>query len=298
MTADESVAGFEPLYGEAEKTDGLIPWDIGGPQPVVEQLVAYGAIRGEVLDPGTGPGYHAIHYASQGYSATGVDGSPTAIARAKRNAERAGVQVDFQVADATKLDGFEGRFDTVVDSAFYHVLMDDEAVQTRYAQALHRATKPGARLFMFEFSPHNVNGIQWVGIPADNFERVLGAGGWRIGLPRAQHLSGPLRTRDVRRHDGDCRCPSTARPWRRCSRYNASWRCSTHCWRTTGCTFRCGRWWRPAWLARHACTLGPRLRCAVVNDQHSVATGEGRGHGQPWVAQRNCAKGCRSGSSA
>ncbi len=180
MTIDASVAGFEPLYGEAEHTDGLIPWDIGGPQPVVQQLVAYGAIRGEVLDPGTGPGYHAIHYASQGYSTTGVDGSPTAIERAKRNAQRAGVQVDFQVADATKLDGFEGRFDTVVDSAFYHVLMDDEAVQTRYAQGLHRATKPGARLFMFEFSPHNVNGIQWVGIPADNFERVLGGSGWRL----------------------------------------------------------------------------------------------------------------------
>jgi SAM-dependent methyltransferase len=180
MATDLSVAGFEPLYGAAEHTDGLVPWDIGGPQPAVQQLVAYGAIRGEVLDPGTGPGYHAIHFASQGFSATGVDGSPTAIARAKRNAERAGVQVDFQVADATKLDGFEGRFDTVVDSAFYHVLMGDEAVQTRYAQALHRATKPGARLFMFEFSPHNVNGLQWEGIPADNFERVLGASGWRL----------------------------------------------------------------------------------------------------------------------
>jgi hypothetical protein len=68
----------------------------------------------------------------------------------------------------------------VVDSAFYHVFMGDEAVQTRYAQALHRATKPGARLYMFEFSPHNVNGIQWAGIPADNFERVLGASGWRL----------------------------------------------------------------------------------------------------------------------
>jgi SAM-dependent methyltransferase len=180
MTIDASVAGFEPLYGEAEQTDGLIPWDIGGPQPVVQQLVAYGAIRGEVLDPGTGPGYHAIHYASHGYSTTGIDGSPTAIERAKRNAERARVQVDFQVADATKLDGFEDRFDTVVDSAFYHVFMDDEATQTRYAQALHRATKPGARLYMFEFSPHNVNGLQWAGIPADNFERVLGASGWRI----------------------------------------------------------------------------------------------------------------------
>jgi SAM-dependent methyltransferase len=180
MTIDASVAGFEPLYGEAEQTDGLIPWDIGGPQPVVQQLVAYGAIRGEVLDPGTGPGYHAIHYALHGYSTTGIDGSPTAIERARRNAERAGVQIDFQVADATKLDGFEGRFDTVVDSAFYHVFMNDEATQTRYAQALHRATRPGARLYMFEFSPHNVNGLQWAGIPADNFERVLGASGWRI----------------------------------------------------------------------------------------------------------------------
>ncbi|WP_025738085.1 class I SAM-dependent methyltransferase [Mycobacterium genavense] len=180
MTSDGNVGGFEPLYDEAEHTDGRIPWDIGGPQPVVEQLVADGAMKGEVLDPGTGPGYHAIHFASHGYSATGIDASPTAIERAKRNAERAGVHVDFQVADATKLDGFEGRFDTVVDSAFYHVFLNDEAIQTRYAQALHRATRPGARLYMFEFSPHNVNGLQWTAIPADNLERVLGAGGWRI----------------------------------------------------------------------------------------------------------------------
>jgi len=158
----------------------LVPWDIGGPQPVVQQLVAYGAVRGEVLDPGTGPGYHAIYYASKGYSATGIDGSPTAIELAKRNAERAGLQVNFQLADATKLDGFESRFDTVVDSAFYHVFMDDEQTQKQYVQALHRATKPGARLFMLEFGRHNVNGVQFDGLPADNFERVLGAGGWHV----------------------------------------------------------------------------------------------------------------------
>jgi SAM-dependent methyltransferase len=178
--ADEIDPMFEQLYGGEQSTEGLIPWDIGGPQPVVQQLVAYGAVRGEVLDPGTGPGYHAIHYASQGYSTTGIDGSPSAIERAKRNAERAGVQVDFQVADATELHGFESRFDTVVDSAFYHVFLDDQEAQTRYAQALHRATKPGARLFMFEFGRHNVNGLQFDGLPVDNFERVLGAGGWRV----------------------------------------------------------------------------------------------------------------------
>jgi SAM-dependent methyltransferase len=178
--ADDVDPMFEQLYGGERSGEGLIPWDIGGPQPVVQQLVAYGAVHGDVLDPGTGPGYHAIHYASQGYSATGIDGSPSAIERAKRNAERAGVQADFQVADATALDGFEGRFDTVVDSAFYHVFMDDEDTQTRYAKALHRATKPAARLFMFEFGRHNVNGVQFDGLPADNFERVLGAAGWRV----------------------------------------------------------------------------------------------------------------------
>jgi SAM-dependent methyltransferase len=178
--ADDIDPMFEELYGSESSGEGLIPWDIGAPQPAVQQLVAYGAVRGEVLDPGTGPGYHAIHFASQGYSATGVDGSPSAIERAKANAQRAGVQVDFQVADATVLDGFENRFDTVVDSAFYHVFLDDQQAQTHYAQALHRATKPGARLFMFEFGRHNVNGLQFDGLPADNFEQVFGSSGWRV----------------------------------------------------------------------------------------------------------------------
>lgn len=183
MASQVGGQDFDELYRDERSVDGLpalTPWDIGGPQPVVQQLVAYGALRGEVLDPGTGPGHHAIYFASKGYATTGIDNSPAAINRAKRNARRAGVKVEFQVADATRLDGLENRFDTVVDSAFYHVFLDDEATQGQYLQALHRATKPGARLFMFEFGRHNVNGIHFEGLPADNFERVLPASGWRI----------------------------------------------------------------------------------------------------------------------
>ena len=167
----------EPPAGGSSATT---PWDIGGPQPVVEQLVAHGAVRGEVPDPGTGAGHHAIHYAAQGCSATGIDISPTAIQRATRNAERAGVRVSFQVADATNLDGLQDRFDTVVHCAFDHAFQGDEERQTRYLQALHGATKPGARLFMFEFGCHNVNGLQVQGLPADNFQRLLPAAGWRL----------------------------------------------------------------------------------------------------------------------
>lgn len=156
------------------------PWDIGRPQPAVQQLVAYGALRGDVLDPGTGPGHHAIHYAAHGYSVTGIDHSPAAIALARHNAELAGVTVDFQLADAVDLAGFESRFDTVVDSAFYHGFADDEETQLRYASSLHRATRPGARLFLFEAGCHNVNGWQLDGQQPDVFVPLLAAAGWRV----------------------------------------------------------------------------------------------------------------------
>ena len=174
------------MSGDIEFNDGAVaasppePWDIGRPQPVVQQLVACGALRGHVLDPGTGPGHHAIHYAAQGFSTTALDVSPIAIAQAQRNAAQAGVTVDFQVADAVELTGFDGRFDTVVDSAFYHLFQDDEETQLRYARNLHRATRSQARLYMFEAGRHNVNGWQLDGLAPERFGPILQAAGWRI----------------------------------------------------------------------------------------------------------------------
>jgi SAM-dependent methyltransferase len=175
---------FEEMYRDDKVSHGLpaaTPWDIGGPQPVVQQLVALGAIKGEVLDPGTGPGHHAIYYASKGYSATGIDGSEGALGRARANAQKAGVTVDFELADATKLEGLDGRFDTVVDCAFYHTFSTEPELQKSYAQALWRATKPGARLYMFEFGAHDVNGFKMLrSLSEDDFTQVLPLGGWEI----------------------------------------------------------------------------------------------------------------------
>lgn len=175
---------FEESYRDERVVRGLpaaTPWDIGGPQPVVQQLVALGAVKGEVLDPGTGPGHHAIYYASQGFSATGIDGSATAIERARDNARKAGVSVDFRVADATKLEGLDNRFDTVVDCAFYHTFSTAPELQKSYVQALHRATRPGARLYMFEFGEGEINGFTMLrSLSADDFRQVLPLGGWEI----------------------------------------------------------------------------------------------------------------------
>jgi SAM-dependent methyltransferase len=91
------------------------------------------------------------------------------------------VSVNFQVADATRLEGLENRFDSVVDCLFYHVFSEVPEVKRSYARALHRATKPGARLYMFEFAPGSVNGI---GAPRslseDDFRQVFPDAGWEI----------------------------------------------------------------------------------------------------------------------
>ena len=175
---------FEEMYRDERVAHGLpaaTPWDIGGPQQVVKQLVALGAVNGEVLDPGTGPGHHAIYYASKGYSATGIDASPSGLERARENARKAGVSVDFQLADATKLEGLENRFDTVVDSAFYHTFSTEPELQRSYARALHRATTPGARLYMFEFGAHAVNGFRMPrSLSEDDFRQVFPDAGWEI----------------------------------------------------------------------------------------------------------------------
>ena len=177
-------ARFEEMYRDQRVSHGLptaTPWDIGGPQPVVQQLVALGAVKGEVLDPGTGPGHHAIYYASKGYSATGIDGSPTGLERAKENARKAGVSVNFQLADATKLEGLENHFDTVVDCAFYHTFSTEPQMQRSYARALYRATKPGARLYMFEFGAHDVNGFRMPrSLSEEDFRQVFPDAGWEI----------------------------------------------------------------------------------------------------------------------
>jgi hypothetical protein len=79
------------------------------------------------------------------------------------------------------LDGLENRFDTVVDSAFYHTFSTEPELQRSYARALHRATKPGARLYMFEFSPGNVNGFQMPrSLSEDDFRKVFPDAGWEI----------------------------------------------------------------------------------------------------------------------
>ncbi|MCG5431511.1 class I SAM-dependent methyltransferase [Mycobacterium sp. MYCO198283] len=141
---DTAVQRFDAFYAH-----GTAPWVIGEPQPAIVALERDGHIRGKVLDIGCGTGEHSILLARAGYDVLGVDFAPHAVERARANAAARGVDVRFAVADALDLPG-DMLFDTVVDSALFHVFGD--ADRRRYVRSLHSVTGPGGAVHVLALS--------------------------------------------------------------------------------------------------------------------------------------------------
>ena len=173
---------FDSLYQGGQMVEGVdcaaIPWDIGAAQPVVIEAERAGRFGGAVLDVGCGLGDNAIHLAGQGHQVTGIDAAPSAVEQAGQRARQRGVDVEFAVADATSLAGFEGRFDCVLDGACYHCL--DEDARHAYAGALHRATRPDALLTLFCFPAGGSGLAATMGISEENLRTTWGKAGWAI----------------------------------------------------------------------------------------------------------------------
>ncbi|WP_433204519.1 class I SAM-dependent methyltransferase [Nocardia sp. CA-107356] len=161
MAEREAVSQFDPMkidfeqaYRDKTVVEGIpmdrLPWDIGRPQPLLVEFEHAGRITGQVLDIGCGPGDNTIYLASLGYQVAGLDSSPTAIEEARTRAAARDVAVTFSVADATQLDGYDGRFDTVVSSALFHCLAPE--LRRDHVAALHRVMRPGGRLIQFCFA--------------------------------------------------------------------------------------------------------------------------------------------------
>jgi SAM-dependent methyltransferase len=139
-----SQSRFDDAYAQ-----GSPPWVIGEPQPAIVALEQRGALHGAVLDVGCGAGEHTILLARLGYDVLGIDFSAHAVALARRNAAARGVDARFEVADALHLAG-PPRFDTVVDSALFHVFAPDD--RARYVAALGEVCRSGADLYVLALS--------------------------------------------------------------------------------------------------------------------------------------------------
>ena len=142
---------WDGAYREQGEFEGPPPWNIGEPQPELAALIAAGKFRSDVLDAGCGFAELSLALAAQGYTVVGIDLTPTAVAAAtKAAAERGLTTASFVQADITDFAGYDGRFNTVVDSTLFHSL----PVEGRdgYLRSIHRAAAAGADYFVLVFA--------------------------------------------------------------------------------------------------------------------------------------------------
>jgi SAM-dependent methyltransferase len=117
------------------------------------------------LEIGCGGGQVTLRLAQQGFDATGVDFSETAIELARENARTAGVAARFEVGDALTLEGFpDASFSLVLDNHALHCVVDSRDRASLLA-SVRRVLAPGGRFWSetmscegdFDFVRHDVD---------------------------------------------------------------------------------------------------------------------------------------------
>jgi SAM-dependent methyltransferase len=109
-----------------------------------------GVARGEaLLDVGCGTGPVAVTAARAGAKVRALDLSPALLEHARRNADTAGVEVDFKEGDVESLPYPDAAFDVVV-SQFGHMFAPRPDVAIR---EMLRVLKPGGRIAFSTWPP-------------------------------------------------------------------------------------------------------------------------------------------------
>ncbi len=135
---------------------------------------------GEVLEAGVGTGLNLEHY-PPGVQVTGIDISARMLARARRRAEEAAVEVTLEVADVEDLPYHDDRFDTTTATCVFCSVADP----VQGLRELARVTQPEGRVLLLEHvRPRN---------------RILGALADLVS-PLARRLFGPEVNRRTERN--------------------------------------------------------------------------------------------------
>lgn len=153
MTPALDAEGWDRLYGEKEWALSLEPNAI-----LVELVSSLDA--GRALDLGAGEGRNTVWLAKRGWRVTAVDFSRVAIEKARRRAEKCGLEPELIVADLADFRPKAGGYDLVL-SAYVH---PEAAQRSAMFAVAAKAVAPGGHLL--------VVGLDLAGVRPDRSERT------------------------------------------------------------------------------------------------------------------------------
>jgi len=132
---------------------GDTPWDKGEAHPVLEDMLAEGALTGRVLVPGCGTGHDVRALARLGLKVVGLDLAPQALARAEAS-PRVGTEV-YELGDLFRLPpDWLASFDGVFEHTCFCAI--DPLQRSAYVEAVAGVLRPGGRLLsVFFVNPEN-----------------------------------------------------------------------------------------------------------------------------------------------
>ncbi|HET6165687.1 MAG TPA: class I SAM-dependent methyltransferase [Marmoricola sp.] len=157
--SDEDPTGwFEQLYVAARSGAAAIPWDRGGPNPLLAEWTAHHGLDGTgrtAVTVGCGLGDDAEHLAGLGFVTTAFDISPTAVETARER--HPGSRVSYTTADLLDLPAeWRASYDVVFESLTVQSM--PVSVHQRAIEAVRSLLAPGGTLLVI--SGHREEGAE------------------------------------------------------------------------------------------------------------------------------------------
>ncbi|XP_073141449.1 probable thiol methyltransferase 2 isoform X2 [Henckelia pumila] len=159
--------------------EGLTPWDLGEPTPVLLHLHNTGALpKGRALVPGCGSGYDVLAIACADRYVVGIDISDNAITKATElssespNAEHfTFLKADFFTWHPAEL------FDLIFDYTFFCAIEPD--MRSAWARKVHDLLKPDGELITLMYPIEDREGGPPYKVSVTDYEDVLHPAGFR-----------------------------------------------------------------------------------------------------------------------